>query len=220
MFIAEDDPAVRYVYERQIDRVPGFTTVGAAESGEQVVAELMRTPAHLLLLDLTLRGMDGLAVLRDIRARRTPIEAIVVTASRNADVVRALVHLGVVDYLVKPFPPERLHQALALFRHRMIALADDPLNQENVDQVCASGRQMRRWLPRGLTVPTLLHVKRALNEAPEPATAEDVATRARVARVTARRYLEYLVTTDQARSRVVPDGPGRPTKTYWSGETR
>ena len=57
----------------------------------------------------------------DIVARE---HLLVVTASRDAATVRACVHLGADDYLVKPFAPERLVQALTLFRNRMGALAD------------------------------------------------------------------------------------------------
>ena len=45
-------------------------------------------------------------------------------------------------------------------------------------------------------------------------TAADVAARTHVSRVTARRYLEYLVTVGQATTSILAAGPGRPSKTY------
>ena len=80
---------------------------------------------------------------------------IAVTAARGAQVVRDCVHLGVVDYLVKPFAPERLRQALGLFAHRMQALHDGELAQGEVDRLCASGRKPARALPRDLAPETL-----------------------------------------------------------------
>jgi response regulator of citrate/malate metabolism len=47
-----------------------------------------------------------------------------------------------------------------------------------------------------------------------PATAAEVAQLTGVSRVTARRYLEYLVTIGRAQVSIAPAGPGRPSKTY------
>jgi response regulator of citrate/malate metabolism len=174
---------------------------------------MRRDRPDLILLDLSLRGMNGMMMLRKVRAAGVPVEVIAVTASDNAEVVRALVHLGVLDYLVKPFSQERLHQALSLFRHRMASLAVARLTQDEVDALAASGRTARRWLPKGLTQPRLDDV-RAVLEAGERMSADEVADATGMARVTARRYLEYLVVTDQATVTQDVTGPGRPTKTY------
>jgi response regulator of citrate/malate metabolism len=58
-------------------------------------------------------------------------------------------------------------------------------------------------------------VRGALDEADDAVTAAWVADQVSMARVTVRRYLEYLVTTQQAGCRAEADGPGRPRKLYW-----
>ena len=119
MLIVEDDPHVAYLHRELVERAPGFQVVGSVTNNQDALAEIARVRPHLLLLDLTLRGADGVALLRQLRGAAVPIEAIAVTAARRAEIVRALVRLGVIDYLVKPFSPERLHQALAQFRQRI-----------------------------------------------------------------------------------------------------
>jgi response regulator of citrate/malate metabolism len=215
VLIVEDDPAVAYVHRQIIARAHGFEVAATATNNQDAIAEIARTRPHLVLLDLTLRGGDGIALLRQLRTAGSPIEVIAVTAARRADVVRSLVHLGVVDYLVKPFTPERLHQALTLFSQRLSALGRMELTQQEIDVLRASSRAGRRWLPKGLSEPALDRVRAALGTEGEPATAARVAEAAGMARVTVRRYLEYLVATQQAGSRAVPDGPGRPRKLYW-----
>src|SRR5581483_4390914 len=112
------------------------------------------------------------------------------------------------------FDQERLRQAFGLFRRRMTMLTSAQLQQRDVDRVCSDGPNSYRWLPRDLSVHRLAQIQRSVQELPAPATAAEVAARTGVSRVTARRYLEYLVTVGQARTSVTAHGPGRPTKSY------
>jgi two-component system response regulator DctR len=216
VLIVEDDPEVTYLHRKLVARTPGFTVVGSVTNNEDALDEIASRQPHLLLLDLTLRGADGIALLRRLRGAGVPIEAIAVTASRRAEVVRSLVQLGVIDYLVKPFTPERLHQALSEFRRRAGTPAPAELTQTQVDALRARDPKSRRWLPKGLSEAALEQVRAALAAADGPSTAAAVADAVGMARVTVRRYLEYLVTTQQAGSRAEPSGPGRPRKVYWA----
>jgi response regulator of citrate/malate metabolism len=213
VLIIEDDQAVADVHRQLVGRVAGFAVVGCVASAEDALRLINERRPHLLLLDLELRGAKGLLLLRRLRAAACNVEVIVVTASREADVVRSLAHLGALDYIVKPFAPERLLRALADFR-RISALERRPLTQEEIDRVSHGGRLSRRLLPKGLSPDTLDLVRQALTCAHGGLTASQVALETGLARVTARRYLEYLVATHQASESCVAEGPGRPPKRY------
>jgi response regulator of citrate/malate metabolism len=71
----------------------------------------------------------------------------------------------------------------------------------------------RRWLPKGLTHQGVDAVRAVLADSTQ-VTSSEVSARTGLARVTARRYLEYLVATDQASIHTEPDGPGRPHNLY------
>ena len=148
--IVEDAPAVAEVHRRLVASTPGFAVSGIARTADEARRLAAQHRPHLILLDLGLPGGDGIGLLRALRGAREPVEVIAATAARGADVVRDCVHLGVVDYLVKPFAPERLRQALGLFAHRMQALHEGELVQAEVDRLCASGRRPARALPRDL----------------------------------------------------------------------
>lgn len=214
VLVVEDDRVVARLHCRFIAQVPGFSVAGVAVSAAQA-AEMVRVlHPDLLLLDVGLPGEHGVALLRRLRAAGEAVEVIAVTAATASATVRAVVQLGAIDYLVKPFDKDRLRKSLRLFERRMSMLEDTQLAQLDVDRICSEGPNTLRWLPRDVSGSRLDEIREILSCARRPETAEAVATRAGVARVTARRYLEYLVTIGQARMESVVDGPGRPRKTY------
>ena len=66
----------------------------------------------LLLLDLYLPDRFGLDLLADLRTLPHPCDAIVITAAKEGDAVRAAVRLGVIDYVLKPFKFPDLEERL------------------------------------------------------------------------------------------------------------
>jgi response regulator of citrate/malate metabolism len=211
--IVEDEPEVAGVYVRALAGMSRFAVAGVARDATGALDLLRRRPVDLVLLDLHLGADDGLTLLRRMRAGGSTVEAIALTASSDPASVRALLQHGAIDYLVKPFTLERLRQALGLFLSRSAALSGDVLDQAAIDRACASGRPARRWLPKGLEDGGVQRVRAALDPV-AGSSATDVAGRTCMARVTARRYLEYLVAIGQATVDSEPDGPGRPRNLY------
>lgn len=110
MLVVEDTVVTRFSV-RQVLQDHGYEVEEAA-SGEEALAKAAAQPEplDLIILDIFLPGMDGLAVLRELKARpktrHTPV--MLLTASSSAAIVRQAIDLGAVDYLVKPFSPEEL----------------------------------------------------------------------------------------------------------------
>lgn len=214
VLIVDDDVHAASIHLRIVAAQPCFTVVAIASSSEEAQAVLRRgVKIDLILLDVELPGASGVTLLKSLRAEGGP-EVIAITASREASVVQDLIHLGIVDYLVKPFAIERLQEALLRFRDRMRTLQGrSALEQRQIDVLYSSPK--RKLLPKGLQQETLDAVRLSLRRADGGfSTAEEVAADASVARVTARRYLEYLVSAQQAEMDTRHDGPGRPRKLY------
>src|SRR5262245_13414285 len=190
--IVEDSPEVAALHRRLVDDTAGFRAVHIASDGVSGLRALKLLAPDLAILDLTMPGGDGLTMLRNVRRESIPVEVIVVTASRDTQTVRDATHLGIVDYLVKPFAPDRLRQSLTAFACRARALQRAHLAQDEVDLVQSSGAPRLQRLPKGLKRSTLTSVERVLDDATGALTADEVGQRVGVARVTARRYLEYL----------------------------
>lgn len=216
VLIVEDDPQIASIYRRTIAGIDCLEVAGTVTRGEDALQFLRHRHCDLMLLDLKLAGMNGIRLLHQLRGEGHGVEVIALTATRTSAAVRAVIQRGAIDYVVKPFTVERLRQSLGLFLNRANAFRDEQLDQEAVDCVCASGRIPRRWLPKGLTEDGVARVRRVLDAQSRAVCSAEVGAAAGLARVTARRYLEYLVTVDQASVEAAPAGPGRPRKLYQS----
>jgi response regulator of citrate/malate metabolism len=211
--IVEDDRMVARIHCRFLTGQKGFVVAGVAATADQARVMIRSLSPDLILLDLGLPGVDGLSLLRELRAASKSVEVIVVSSYANSGDVRAAFQLGVVDYLVKPFWPARLAQALAAFDARMEALQSGRLDQPAVDRVRAQGLQdpdTRDVGSRG----RIETVKAALVAQGQACSADEVAALTGMARVTARRYLEELVALGECTVDDLIMGRGRPRKVY------
>jgi two-component system chemotaxis response regulator CheY len=91
----------------------GHEIVGEAENGNQAVAMYAETKPDLVTMDITMREKDGLEAASEILAKDTKARIIMVTALGQEDLLAKAIKMGVKDFVVKPFPPERLQQAAA-----------------------------------------------------------------------------------------------------------
>lgn len=101
VLIAEDDRVTRNA-ARVALLLDGYLV---AETGDGPAAlEVLNTePPDVLLLDLDLPGIDGIALLVDIAERKLPVRVIVMTACRESGLAGDLMRLGAVGLLHKPF---------------------------------------------------------------------------------------------------------------------
>lgn len=214
VLIVEDDPAVAKIHCRFVGDMRNFRVIGVAGTAAQAMQIVNTLKPHLILLDLGLPGTDGLKLLRHLRGSGASVEVIAVTAASSSRVVSSALQLGVVDYLVKPFFADRLRQALGAFLHRMAAMQTTALDQRDLDGLQAGTASTHRWLPRDIARDRLDRIRDVLAAADEPLTASEAADRGGVARVTARRYLEYLEVIGAVEVERECNGPGRPRNRY------
>lgn len=222
VLVVEDEPLAAQAHRTYVERVPGFAVAGVVGSGREALRFLQQTPIELVLLDLNLPDLHGLEVCRAIRASGIPADVMAVTSARDLAAVRAAVSGGVVQYLLKPFTFASLRGKLERYaEYRARVTGDDPIaGQLDVDRALAALRGVDyAYLPSGLSAESLEEVVRALRSAaPGALTAGGAAQACGVSRVTARRYLEHLVTSGQAVRSQRHGGAGRPEIEYrWAG---
>ena len=105
VLIVDDDETVRQLVDEYLAQ--NDFRVSGASSGAELLGALAAQVIDLVLLDLRLRGEDGMQLLRQVRAH-SQIPVIILTArTEEADRVMGL-ELGADDYLTKPFSPREL----------------------------------------------------------------------------------------------------------------
>ena len=110
IYLADDEPANRLLLEQVLAR-GGFRQVRSFADGQQLLAACAEREPDLILLDLRMPQIDGLAVLRELgrRSRRRPdLPIIVLTADANVDSRNRALREGASDFLAKPFDFEEV----------------------------------------------------------------------------------------------------------------
>lgn len=223
VLVVEDDPVAGEAHELYVGRVAGFEVAGRVRTGQAALRFLEQTPVDLVLLDLRLPDMDGLQVSRALRMIGSDTDVIAVTSARDLKIVRDSVASGVVQYLLKPFTFSAMRDKLEHYARFRSSLGHDreASGQGEIDRAFSALRGVDRTsLPKGMGEETLTAIVSAVRATREGASAGSIGRASGVSRVTARRYLEYLVDSGMAIRRPQYGGVGRPEMTYlWNGET-
>lgn len=200
VLVVEDDHRTADAHGEYVRRVDGFELAGVVHTAGETVRALRDAQAagqevHLLLLDMNLPDRHGLVLCRQLRAAGLVVDVIAVTAARELEVVREAVAVGVVQYLIKPFAFGLFAEKLGAYRKYFEQMRSpvSTLSQREVDTAFAALRTSNAaGLPKGLSQDTLDTVSDLLARAPGPLSASEVADELHLARITARRYLEFL----------------------------
>lgn len=214
--IVEDDPMVVEVNRGFVNAVPGFKVAGVARSGEEAIEMIREEIPDLVLLDIYLPDMDGVTTLQEIRRLGLPTDVIVVTAAQDAETIQNVFRYGAIDYIIKPFKFARLKSALncyATLHNRFMHRTQ--MNQAEIDSLALSrGQQLEEGVPKGLNEITLKQVYLYLLKEGVALSAEEVAEGVGLARVTARRYLDYLEKSGKVILELQYGSVGRPVNRY------
>ncbi|UUW92620.1 MULTISPECIES: response regulator [Pimelobacter] len=218
VLVVDDDFMVARIHGRFVEQTDGFEVVGTARTGEEALALTAELRPDLLLLDVHLPDLSGLEVLEQLRGRGDDVAVVMVTAERGAAAVRAALHGGALQYLVKPFEYDDLADRLHRVAATLATLGAAEVDQATIDRAfgtarAGGGADVPAVLPKGLSAETADLVLAAARRAGE-ISASETAEQLGLSRVTARRYLEHFVDAGTAEVRLRYGGTGRPERRY------
>ena len=124
LLLVDDDAPIRRMLERTL-AAEGYDVVAAADGGAALAA-VERSVPDAIVLDVTMPGLDGLAVTRRLRAKGLRVPILLLTARDAVHERVAGLDAGADDYLVKPFATEEL---LARLRALLRRGTDSPVLQ-------------------------------------------------------------------------------------------
>ncbi len=107
VLIVDDHPLTREALASLLEQ-HGFEVVGEAGDGQEAIATAARLRPDLILLDLSMPGMNGLGALPLLREAAPECEVVVLTASGTEDNLLGAIRAGAAGYLLKSEAPERI----------------------------------------------------------------------------------------------------------------
>ncbi|PYI55927.1 response regulator [Paenibacillus flagellatus] len=124
VLIVDDEPIIRVGLRTLVDwEEHGFRLVGEASDGEEALEAMKRESVDIVITDIRMPRMDGLALMREIKSRRDDVGMLVLSCLDDFAFVKEAMKLGAYDYVLKPtMEPEEL---LALLQSVRTKLADD-----------------------------------------------------------------------------------------------
>lgn len=217
VLLIEDDPMVQEVNKGFIANVKGFEIAAVASNGDEGIQLAKSVQPDLIILDIFMPKKDGIKTMHELRKQKINAEVIVVSAAKDKDTIKLMLQNGALDYIIKPFKFDRIEQALEKFRQYRESLKESgTMSQEQLDLLLYTeqAKKIENDLPKGLNEFTLKEVISYMNNQIEPLSAGEVAHDIGIARVTARRYLDYLEKKGVIKLDVQYGGVGRPVNRY------
>ncbi len=154
VLLVDDHPLTRSALAALL-RQHAFEVVGEAGDGAEAIERARELQPDIVLLDLSMPGMDGLRALPTIREAAPRCEVVVLTASGTEDNLLAAIRGGAAGYLLKSEPPERIVDFLrgvargeaalsgAIARRLLEQVRDDRTRAGGVPEAIASALSAR-----------------------------------------------------------------------------
>ncbi|WP_122034036.1 response regulator [Aliivibrio sp. EL58] len=214
--IVEDDIGIAEIHRRNLDKIDYVEVIGIAASKEEATTLFDVLNPDLVLLDIYLPDGNGLDILRELRQKESSPDVILITADRDVNTLQEAMRGGVVDYLLKPVIFSRLEESI----NKYLSQKEQFINRVDIDQTMVDAMLHSTTttpvarLPKGIDSVTLEKVRQLfVNE--KQLTADQAGELIGVSRTTARRYLEYLISSGELSADLSYGSVGRPERTYF-----
>lgn len=163
ILIVDDDKNIRLLLSQCLEENEDYEVTSAVD-GEHALAKVDEESFDLVLLDMKLPGMDGLQVLRRLRALSPDQLVIVITAHGTIETAVEAMKLGAVDYLQKPFTPDEIR---AIVKHNLSKVGVFRTEQGGGENFAECIAQARKFLEKRQVDEAMPFLRRAINLDPE-----------------------------------------------------
>ena len=218
IIIVDDDPMVAQLNAAYLERLEGVAVAGVFGNGQEALEYLRENPVELAIMDVYMPVCSGIELLRRLRAEWNRTAVILITAATEMAVVDEALHLGIEDYIIKPFSYDRLRESVLRVRDKTsLVRGSGTVSQDVVDKLLGNTARPRvdTPLPKGLNAKTMTAIRAVLGRDPGGThTCESISAASGLSRVTVRHYLNYLIDTGELSSAIDYETGGRPRVLY------
>ena len=114
VLIVEDHPIMRFGLSQLISRQPDFEVCGEVEEVSGAFLQVKRTKPHIILVDLSLKGMSGIDFIKEIHARYPHIKCLVVSMHDEIIYTERVLKAGAVGFIMKQEAPDKILEAISV----------------------------------------------------------------------------------------------------------
>jgi DNA-binding response OmpR family regulator len=142
VLIVDDEKNIRLTLARTLEAIALQTD--SAMNGADALEKLKQQEYVLMLLDIKMPGMDGIAVLAETRRLRPHMPVIMITAHGTINNAVEALKLGAVDFIQKPFAPQEIRELVTKVLERQRLEAEQAVDYETLLEFikkCLSNRQ-------------------------------------------------------------------------------
>lgn len=223
VLIVEDDPMVAMINEQYVCRNKNFCVQKTCRNGQEALEYLESEAGNncidLVIMDVFMPFLNGIETLKKIREKKLDCEVIMVTAANDPATLEEAMHLGVIDFLIKPFAYERFQVALEKFiaNDQAFREANQTIDQSYVDSLISSSAASRPYsneLPKGIQKKTLDLLVEYLKEKKGWVSGDQISEDVGLSSVTVRHYMGYLIEKKAVQGEINYETGGRPSMLY------
>lgn len=219
ILIVEDDFRIANIHQEFLESIDGIQVVGQVLRAQEAWEIIESHPIDLVLVDVYMPDQLGIDLIKELKEKHEYLDFIVITAARETKLLERSLKAGIFYYLVKPVKLEKLKEVIEEYRRQKdLFERNDVVSQAMIDSLysgSSASQSAEQYLPTGINSLTLAKVIEITRSLVEGATAEEIGQQLGSSRTTARRYLEYLVSTGEMKAELEYGIVGRPERRYF-----
>lgn len=217
VLIAEDDFRVANIHEQFLKKVRGTKLAGKTSNCKETLEAVKKYKPDLIILDNYMPDGLGIDLIEEIREINHPTDVILVSAANEKEYIETAIRKGVKGIIIKPASLERFISTIQKYIDDKVSLErKDKVEQSFLDELFGVRiAEENVIMTKGIDPLTLDKVKNILKQNQIGITAEKAGEKMGASRTTARRYLEYLVSTNECYAELAYGIVGRPERNYY-----
>ena len=201
ILIADDQVLLSRALATILGSQPDLEVVATVHDGQAAVDTVAYTPVDLVLMDVRMPKLDGVAALKKIRARPNPPKIVMLTTFNVPDTVKASLTAGANGFLLKDADPETLIESVRTVAAGQTVLADDVVGHILPGALTVAADTLPSHVQQGLSLltPREMEVLHAIGEGK---TNAEIAAELVISATTVKTHVSNLLAKVHARDRV------------------
>lgn len=217
VLITEDDFRVAHIHEQFLAEIDGITVIGKTSTCKETLDFVATQQPNLILLDNYMPDGLGIDLIDNINAISPQIDIILVSAENEMRYFEKALRKGVKGIIIKPATRENFVATIENYVAKQKLLENrEVVDQEVIDQFFGTPSTTKPTeFIKGIDPLSLEKVETILKTEQKGITIEAMGNKMKASRTTARRYLEYLVSTEKCYAELAYGIVGRPERHYY-----